>query len=105
MKGEMMKKEKLTREQLSRVRSENAKKGAETRKRLGLCHGGRPKGSTKDPTLTAIPPRSLTIREPDYQVFRKFAFKKEIAIAEAMHRIASSLLKNHPDLKPEGWID
>ena len=100
-----MKKAKLTREQLSLVRSENAKRGAETRKRLGLCCGGRPKGSTKDPTLKAIPPRSLTIREPDYNVFRKFAYQKEIPIAEAMHRVAASLLKNHPDLKPENWVD
>lgn len=99
------KKEKLTREELSRVRSENAKRGAETRKRLGLCRGGRPKGSTKDPSLKSIPPRSLTIREPDYHVFRKFAYQKEIPIAEAMHRVAASLLKNHPDLKPENWVD
>lgn len=98
-------KKKLTREELSRLRSENGRKGAETRKRLGLCRGGRPKGSTKDPTLKAIPPRSLTIREPDYNVFRKFAFQKEVSIAEGMHIVAKSLLRNHPELKPESWID
>ena len=67
--------------------------------------GGRPVGSKTNPELKAIPTRSLSVRDPDYQVFRAFAFKHNIQIAEAMHRLAKSVLKNHPDLKPEGWID
>ena len=99
------KKPKRTKEELSRIRAEAARKGIAARKAAGYKNVGRKKGWTKDPTLKAIPPRSLTVREPDYQVFRKYAFQKEIAIAEAMHRLATSLLKNHPDLKPEGWVD
>ena len=99
------KKPKLTREELSRVRAEAARKGIAARKAVGYKGVGRKKGWTKDPTLKAIPPRSLTVREPDYQVFRKFAFKKEVPIVEGMHKIAASILRNHPDLKPESWVD
>ena len=52
-----------------------------------------------------VPTRSLTVREPDYLVFRKYAFVNNITIADATHRLAKSLLKNHPDLKPESWVD
>lgn len=98
-------KQKLTREELSRVRAEAARKGVEARKAVGYKGVGRKKGWTKDPALKAIPPRSLTVREPDYQVFRKFAFKKEVPIVEGMHRIAASVLRNYPELKPESWVD
>jgi len=67
--------------------------------------GGRPAGSQKDPSMKVVPTRSLTVREPDYLVFRKYAFVNNITIAEATHRLAKSLLKNHPDLKPETWVD
>ena len=67
--------------------------------------GGRPAGAQKDPSMKVVPTRSLTVREPDYLVFRKYAFVKNITIADATHRLAKSLLKNHPDLKPEGWVD
>ena len=99
------KKPKLTREELSRVRAEAARKGAAARRAVGYKGVGRKKGWTKDPALKAIPPRSLTVRDPDYQVFRKFAFKKEVPIVEGMHKIAASLLRNHPDIKPENWVD
>lgn len=98
-------KQKLTREELSRVRAEAARKGIEARRAVGYKGVGRKKGWTKDPSLKAIPPRSLTVRDHDYQVFRKFAFKKEVPIVEGMHKIAASLLRNHPDIKPENWID
>lgn len=55
--------------------------------------------------MKVVPTRSLTVREPDYLVFRKYAFVNNITIAEATHRLAKSLLKNHPDLKPETWVD
>ena len=84
--------------ELSAARSRAAKSRKNRR-------GGRPAGTSKDPTKRAVPTRSLTIRDPDYHVFRKYAFKSDIQIAEAMHRLARSLLKNHPDLKPENWVD
>ena len=67
--------------------------------------GGRPAGSRTNPELKAVPTRALTVREPDYQVFRKYAFVNNIQIAEAMHRLARSMLKNHPELKPQDWVD
>lgn len=68
-------------------------------------NGGRPVGSQKDPALKAVPTRSLTVKEPDYHVFRKYAFENNITISDAIHRLAKSLLKNHPDLKPDCWVD
>ena len=84
--------------ELSAARSRAAKSRKHNR-------GGRPVGSQKDPSLKVIPTRSLTIREPDYLVFRKYAFVNNITIADATHRFAKALLKNHPDLKPENWVD
>ena len=84
--------------ELSAARSRAAKSRKQNK-------GGRPAGSKKNPELKAVPTRSLTVREPDYQVFRGYAFKSNIQIAEAMHGLAKSLLKNHPDLKPESWVD
>ena len=83
--------------ELSEARSRAAKSRKNNR-------GGRPAGSKTNPELKAVPTRSLTVREPDYQVFRGYAFKSDIQIAEAMHRLARSLLKNHPDLKPKDWV-
>lgn len=84
--------------ELSAARSRAAKSRKHNR-------GGRPAGSRTNPDLLAVPTRSLSIREPDYNVFRKYAFLNNLTIAEAIHRLARSLLKNHPELKPEGWVD
>lgn len=84
--------------ELSAARSRAAKSRKHNR-------GGRPAGSKTNPELKAVPTRSLTVREPDYQVFRKYAFVNNITIADATHRLARSLLKNHPELKPENWVD
>ncbi|MBQ4199610.1 MAG: hypothetical protein II649_06980 [Kiritimatiellae bacterium] len=84
--------------ELSAARSRAAKSRKHNR-------GGRPAGSRTNPELKAVPTRSLTVREPDYLVFRAYAFKSNIQIAEAMHRLARSLLKNHADLKPESWVE
>lgn len=99
------KKPKKSKEELSAIRAAAGAKGAAALKASGNFRGGRKKGWTKDPALKAIPPRSLTVRDHDYQVFRKYAFKKEVPIVEGMHKIAASLLRNHPDIKPENWID
>ena len=84
--------------ELSAARSRAAKSRKHNR-------GGRPAGSKTNPELKAVPTRSLTVREPDYQVFRKYAFVNNIQIAETMHRLARSLLKNHPELKPQDWVN
>ena len=84
--------------ELSAARSRAAKSRKHNR-------GGRPAGSQKDPSQKVVPTRSLTVREPDHHVFRKYAFVNNITISEAIHRLARSLLKNHPDLKPEDWVD
>lgn len=84
--------------ELSAARSRAAKMRKHNR-------GGRPAGSQKDPSKKAVPTRSLTIREPDYLVLRKYALEKGVTIAEATHRLARSLLKNYPTLKPECWVD
>ena len=94
----MKNKRKLTKEEVSKIRSENGRKGAETRKRLGLCHGGRKKGWTKDPALKAIPAKTLTVREPDYQVYVKCAFAANVPIVEFMHLNAEALKKRNPQL-------
>ena len=84
--------------ELSAARSRAAKSRKHNR-------GGRPAGSKTNPELKAVPTRSLTVRDPDYQVFRKYAFVNNIQIAETMHRLARSVLKNHPELKPQDWVD
>ena len=77
-----MAKEKLSKEELSRIRAENGKRGAETRKRLGKCKGGR----------KAVPSRSVAIRQPDYEVFAKCAHAMDLPISEFMHKLAENLV-------------
>lgn len=94
----MKDKPKLTREELSKIRSNAGKKGAARRIALGHNKGGRKKGWTKDPALKAIPARTLTIREPDYQVVVKMANAMNLPIVEFMHRAAEKWKANNPRL-------
>ncbi len=87
-----MAKEKLSKEELSRIRAENGKRGAETRKRLGKCKGGRKVGWRKDPALKAVPSLSVAIRRPDYEVFAKCAHAMDMPISEFMHKLAKNLV-------------
>lgn len=91
-----MNKPKPTREELSRIRSEAAKKGLAARKKAGYANVGRKKGWTKDPALKAIPARTLTVREPDYQVVVKMANAMNLPIVEFMHRAAEKWKANNP---------
>lgn len=94
----MTNKPKLTPEELSRKRSEAARKGLAARKAAGYANVGRKKGWTKDPALKAIPARTLTVREPDYQVVVKMANAMNLPIVEFMHRAAEKWKANNPRL-------
>ena len=67
--------------ELSAFRSQMAK----NRK---VCKGGRPKGWTKDPALKATPSRTITVRQPDYEVFVKCAHINGVSLVEFMHQNA-----------------
>lgn len=81
--------------ELSRKRSEAGRKGAAA---VRNHRGGRPKGSTKDPSLKAIPSRTLTVREPDYQVYVKLANAQDVPIVEFMHLNAEHLKEVNPEV-------
>ena len=60
--------------------------------------GGRPKGWTKDPALKATPSRTVTVRQPDYEVFVKCAFASKVPLVEFMHMNAEGLKRRNPQL-------
>ena len=77
-------------------RSEIARKAAAARKTHG---GGRPKGSTKDPSLSkAKVMRSIPVYEEDYKVFRRIADYIGKTMAETMHDIAVARVKSNPKI-------
>ena len=94
-----MKKEKTkhTPEELSRIRSEAAKKGAAARKAVGYANVGRKKG-TANPTAKGVPNRTMSVRDPDYQVFVKCAFAANVPLVEFMHLNADALKKRNPKI-------
>ena len=77
--------------ELSAFRSQMAK----NRK---IRKGGRPKGWTKDPALKATPSRTVTVRQPDYEVFVKCAFASNVPLVEFMHMNAEGLKRRNPQL-------
>lgn len=87
-----------TKEELSKLKSEAGKKGGEARKALGYAGVGRKRGWTKDPTLKAIPAKTLTVREPDYQVFVRLAHVEGVPQVEFLHIVAESLKRKNPDV-------
>lgn len=94
-------KQKKTKEELSRIRSEAAKKGIAARKAVGYAGVGRKKGWTKDPSLKATPVKTLTVREPDYAVIVRCASFAQKPIVEFMHMNAEGLKKRNPHLFSE----
>lgn len=94
----MKDKPRLTPEELSRKRSEAARKGLAARKAAGYANVGRKKGWTKDPSLKAIPARTLTVREPDYQVVVKMANAMNLPIVEFIHRAAEKWKRGNPHI-------
>lgn len=91
-------KPKKTKEELSRIRSEAAKKGIAARKAVGYAGVGRKKGWTKDPSLKGVQHRTMSVREPDYQVFVKCAFAANAPLVEFMHLNAEGLKKRNPKI-------
>ena len=87
-------KKNLTPEQ----RSERARKAALSVKNH---KGGRPKGSTNKNPRATIPPKTLTVREDDYQVIVKCAFAANKPIVEFMHVLAEHLKAKNPKLFSE----
>ena len=87
-----------SREELSALRSELGKKGAQGLLKSGKFKGGRKKGWTKNPSLKAIPSRTLTVRQPDYEVFVKCAFAANVSQVEFLHMVADSLKVKNPQL-------
>ena len=84
----MKDKPKLSREELSRIRSEAGRAGGKKRHENAK---GR------------FPTRTMTVREPDYNVISAVAEIRQCSLAEAVHRFCVGWLKNHPDKAPQGW--
>ena len=78
-------KKKLTPEELSAVRSRAGRAGAAARKARGECKG-------------RAPTKTLTAREPDYNILSAYANMRGIAIAEALHLLCLGIAKKYPDL-------
>lgn len=94
-------KPRKTREELSRIRSEAAKKGIAARKAVGYAGVGRKKGWTKDPLLKGIQHRTLSVRDPDWRVFAKCAHAAGVPMVEFMHLNAEGLKRRNPQLFAE----
>ncbi len=90
-------KTKHTPEELSRIRSEAAKKGAAARKAVGYANVGRKKG-TANPTAKGVPNRTMSVRDSDYHVFVKCAFAANVPLVEFMHLNAEGLKKRNPKI-------
>jgi hypothetical protein len=91
-------KPKRTPEELSRIRSEAARKGIEKRKAVGYANVGRKKGWTKDPSLKGVQTCTMSIRKPDYDVFVRCANAADKPIVSFMHDVADSLKARNPAL-------
>lgn len=90
-----------TEEERRKAKSEAGKKGAASRIARGNNKGGRPKGSTNKNPRATIPPKTLTVREDDYQVIVKCAFAANKPIVEFMHILAEHLKAKNPKLFSE----
>ena len=86
---EKRQKKKLSPAELSMVRSIAGKKGG---KKAGYGKG-------------RAPTKQMSVRLPDYKVFVGYSRKKNHAMAEQFHLVASQMLEEHPELKPPEWID
>lgn len=91
-------KPRLTQEELSRIRSEAGRRGAQATRERGHFRGGRPKGSPNKDPLIGVPSRTLTVRDPDYDVFVRCANAADEPIVSFMHDVAESLKAKNPAL-------
>ena len=96
-----------SKEELSALRSQLGKKGAQSLLKSKNFRGGRPKGSPNKNPIPRVPSRTLTVRQPDYEVFVKCAsihkendkaIKNGVPIVEFMHLLAESLKKKNPNI-------
>ena len=90
-----MKQPKKTKEEISRLRSEAARKGIAARKAVGYAGVGRKR---KDPSLRSVPNRTMSVREPDYNVFVRCANAANVPLVEFMHMNAEGLKRRNPQL-------
>ena len=80
-----------SKEELSALRSQLGKKGAQSLLKSKNFRGGRPKGSPNKNPVLRVPSRTLTVRQPDYEVYVKLASVKNVPIVEFMHILADHL--------------
>ena len=85
------KKKYATDEERRKALSAAGKAGVEKRIALGHNFGGRKKNSPNRNPKYAIPTRTLTVREPDYNVFVKGASDKNSSIIDFMHDVAERI--------------
>lgn len=60
------------------------------------CRGGRPRGSTKDPSELAEPVTSIAIMECDREVLRRYAYQQNTSLKGAFHLLMEKIA---PQLK------
>lgn len=87
-----------TDEERRRAKSEAGRRGAEALKRSGNFRGGRPKGSRNKNAPFRFPTRTLTVRQPDYEVIVKMAHAMAVPIVEFLHAAAESWRERNPSL-------
>ena len=87
-----------TEEERRLAKSKAGRKGAASRIARGNNKGGRPKGSLNKNTSSRIPTRTLTIRQPDYEVFVKCAYADNMSQVDFLHKVAENIKKKNPQL-------
>lgn len=61
-------------------------------------NGGRPKGSPNKNPAPRVPVRTLTVRQPDYEVFVRCAHADGVTQVEFLHMLADKLRERNPQL-------
>ena len=94
-----MKKPKLTKEELSRIRSAAGKRGADVLRKSGNYHGGRPKGAiNKTPSGIDNETRSIMVRETAHSVFQRCANAAGRSLVDFMSLVAEAVKQKNPQL-------
>lgn len=85
----MEKKPKLTRDELSAIRSAAGRKGGLARKRN-----------------EKVERVQMQVKRIDRDVLMRYASKKGMAMTDAFHFLMRVVIQNNPDVeKPDGWFD
>lgn len=85
-------------ERLSRIRSEAGRKGAAAAKARGNHKGGRRKGEPVGEISIKELPKTISVREPDYNILVRLAHAQGTTIISFMHLLAQSLKAKNPSL-------